>query len=114
MGGAILGALIRFKCSAEMNSASAKVLPPPRFCLRQNACDAPLGADGFLFWAVAERFTASIALRHAVAHACLGEDVLRLSGVLFDFAADVGHIDAENLVVGIGAGTPQFEKARWK
>lgn len=36
---------------------------------------------------------------HAVAHADLGEDVSRLVGIGFDFAADVGHMNAEDFVV---------------
>ena len=36
---------------------------------------------------------------HAVAHADLSEDVSRLVGIGFDFAADVGHMNAEDFVV---------------
>ena len=49
-----------------------------------------------------------IALDHAVADAGFGEDVGGLGGVFFDLAADVGHVDAEDLVVAAGAGAPEL------
>ena len=50
----------------------------------------------------------SIPFDHAVAHAHLGEDVLRLGRVLFDLSADVGHVDPEDLVVALALGAPQL------
>ena len=38
-------------------------------------------------------------LRHAVAHADLGEYILGHGGVFFDFAAYVGHVHAQQLRV---------------
>ena len=49
-----------------------------------------------------------IAFDHAVADAGFGEDVGGLGGVFFDLAADVGHVDAEDLVVAAGAGAPEL------
>ena len=31
-----------------------------------------------------------------------------MAGILFDLAADVGHVDAKDLVVGLGLGAPQL------
>ena len=49
-------------------------------------------------------FSVSIALTHAVTHAYLGKEILGMTGILFDLAADVGHVDAQDLVVGLGLG----------
>ena len=49
-----------------------------------------------------------VALDHAIADAGLGEDILRLGRIFFDLAADVRHVDAEDLVVAPGARTPQL------
>ena len=37
---------------------------------------------------------ASISFNHSISHADLGEDILRLGGVLFNLAADIRHIHA--------------------
>ena len=44
----------------------------------------------------------------AVADAYLGEQIFRLGGVLFDFAADVRHVDAQDLIITARAGPPQL------
>ena len=44
----------------------------------------------------------------AVAYAYLGEEVFRLSGIFFNLAADVGHVDPKNLVIAAGPGPPQL------
>ena len=49
-----------------------------------------------------------VALDHAIADAGLGEDILRLGRIFFDLAADVRHVDAEDLVVAAGAGAPEL------
>ena len=36
------------------------------------------------------------------------EEVFRLGGIFFDLAADIGHVDPENLIVAAGAGAPQL------
>ena len=50
----------------------------------------------------------SVALPHAVAHTDLGEDVLRLAGLILNLAADVRHVHAEDLVVGLGLRPPEL------
>ena len=50
----------------------------------------------------------SVGLAHPVADAYLGEDVLRLGGVFLEFAADVRHVDAEDLAVFLGAQAPEL------
>ena len=47
-------------------------------------------------------------LCHTVAYAYLSEEVFRLSGIFLNLAADVGHVDPENLVVSAGARPPQL------
>ena len=49
---------------------------------------------------------ALLGFRHAVADADLCKDMLRSGRVLLDFAADVGHIHPQDLVVVIHIGAP--------
>ena len=49
---------------------------------------------------------ALIVLAHAVAHAHLCEDILRLAGILLYLTADIGHVHPEDLIVRLGLGAP--------
>ena len=71
-----------------------------------NQKEAPLLEGCFRFDPVVMR--RSVALPHAVAHAHLREDVLRVAGGRLDLAADVGHVHPQDLVVGLGLGAPQL------
>ena len=44
-------------------------------------------------------------IQHPVADAQLGVDILGFGGVFPQFAADVGHVDAQDLVAVVAAAT---------
>ena len=50
----------------------------------------------------------SAALSQTVADTHLCEEIFRFGRVLFDFAANIGHVDAKNLIIASGPGSPQF------
>ena len=54
------------------------------------------------------RRDSAVGFRHTVADADFRKEIFRLGGVFLDFAADVGHIDPENLIVAAGPGAPEL------
>ena len=48
------------------------------------------------------------ALGHSIAHANFCEKIFGFGGILFNFSADICHVDTQNLIVSTGAGTPEF------
>ena len=78
--------------------------------MRRNAAKTEKIPAGLLFCEVLRGislFCRSLALDHAVADADLGEDIGGLGRIFLDLAADVRHVDAQDLVVAAGAGASE-------
>ena len=54
------------------------------------------------------RHSLLFSLGQTIAHADLRKEVFGLGGVFLDFAADIGHVDPEDLIVSSCPGTPQL------
>ena len=52
--------------------------------------------------------SSSFVFEHSITHADLREDIFGRGGVFLDLAADICHVDTQDLVVGLGLGPPDL------